>query len=87
MKHTQGTWEIKHHQNELDSNIVDAMGREIAEVVAWEDEGANAHLIAAAPNMYEKLRELYRKIANGKAFTDDDLDQIESVLKKADGRA
>jgi hypothetical protein len=87
MKHTQGTWEIKHHQNEFDSTIVDEMGREIAEVIAWTDEGANAQLIVSAPDMYKKLREFHRKIANGGVFTDDDLTQIDAVLKKAEGRS
>lgn len=43
---------------------------------------ANAHLIAAAPDMYRALRDL---VDNGKIFFDDDYADARAALAKADG--
>jgi len=52
MEYTKGEWE-----NEEDGVITATDGKQIASVFP-RDRLANAHLIAAAPDMYEALRAL-----------------------------
>lgn len=47
--------------------------------------GANAHLIAAAPELLEQLIRLRNKIASYKPDYDDDLDIVDAVIAKAIG--
>lgn len=47
---------------------------------------ANAHLIAAAPELLEQLIRLRNKIASYKPDYDDDLDIVDAVIAKALGQ-
>jgi hypothetical protein len=67
-KHTPGPWEVDPPGHPLDCHgILDADELGLAETHGREGKGeeeANAHLIAAAPEMYEALEELVNSEAN-----------------------
>lgn len=58
MNYTQGDWKIE--EVITDQPIITAGGKDIAEVLSYgyEETLANAHLIAAAPDMYEALKKI-----------------------------
>jgi len=80
-KHTDGPWvhcdSIPGYHGPQNS-VVDLNGKFIAEM--WDDNKANAHLIAAAPEMYDKLNEVYgwlMQIAtNSHDFTQEEIEDI-----------
>jgi len=86
-KHTPGPWLINQVQNEPEKiTIIDADMCFVAEV--WQTyvngesrQQENAHLIAAAPAMYEALGELIAYLRNNVA--DEALDNWAPVLKAA----
>ncbi len=74
-KHTPGPWEIKRHYDSCYKNISAQKHTELAQVVwCMEDEDrspeceANAHLIAAAPDLLEALQNLL-KVHEGEGGT------------------
>lgn len=95
-KFTPGPWHIlvpkPRYGNRECHSIVDGGGEYVAKTVAVsvlrgisavkrEERKANEHLIAAAPEMYGLLKQLYGALANVPVLQV----EIEKVLKKARG--
>ena len=62
MSHTPGPWKV-------DRPYIRGAGRAIASLESWHNEvedAANAHLIAAAPELYEALENLIDFLFHGK---------------------
>ena len=47
---------------------------------------ANAHLIAAAPDMLDELRRLFDAYEAGDAYDEDDMTRVRAAIDKAEGR-
>ena len=95
-KHTPGPWQISAIQNEPEKiSIIDADMCFVAEV--WQTyingesrQQANAHLIAAAPAMYEALAQAIEELADYEATRNDPKSmtryRCEAALAQAEGR-
>lgn len=88
MKHTVGNWIAKPTgKNPIEVFASDVV---VARVYAWNKNPgeleANANLIAAAPEMYEKLQEVLNYLTDqfGESVG---TDEIENILKKARGES
>lgn len=67
-KHSRGPW--KRHDDETYTEILDKEGWLVADVFLepiCKEGNANANLIAAAPDMYEALKELFKLLEGDKA--------------------
>ncbi|EML0950968.1 hypothetical protein ACA538_004109 [Proteus mirabilis] len=89
-KGTPAPWEsLTATELELPSGIIKSGEKSIAytlqKEVGAEQAKANAHLIAAAPELLEQLIRLRNKIASYKPDDDDDLDIVDAVIAKALG--
>ena len=79
VKHTPGPWKKEINDYDRSLEITDRKGKPIANIYSgflcceWdfimtqEEEKANANLIAAAPDMYEALKELFKLLEGDKA--------------------
>lgn len=90
-KGTPAPWEsLTATELELPSGIIKSGEKSIAytlqKEVGAEQAKANAHLIAAAPELLEQLIRLRNKIASYKPDDDDDLDIVDAVIAKALGQ-
>jgi len=56
MKHTKGKW-TSSHISEFEFDIIDENGRTISTVTNWNEQEANANLIASAPEMLKALKD------------------------------
>ena len=56
MKHTKGKWTAS-HISEFEFDIIDENGRTISTVTNWNEQEANANLIASAPEMLKALKD------------------------------
>ena len=91
-------WKVEESVNEgINSRIVylDDGTRLKGKIIATVNESENAHLIAAAPRMYEALKVASTRIHNSihyeptgeyRVMMQKDLKQIEQALAEADGR-
>ena len=80
-KFTKGPWIIKNNfQVGCEVDFGDGFFT-LADCQIFNDGRANAHLIAAAPEMYEALEELYRTFEMGEALES----KVERLLAKARG--
>ena len=85
-KHTPGPWVVRNFavNGETRSEVLDANGGNAC-------IQSNAHLIAAAPAMYEALAKLrleaihYRNTGVGVQFLNDAIDQAETAINQAWG--
>lgn len=94
MKHTPGPWKWHHRSEDQSHNgsVFSEMRTGMAYAVAmmpryqkkeqWE---ADAHLIAAAPDLLRELETLFVRSGVLMILEDDDRERIESVIKKAKG--
>ena len=57
MKHTKGKWTAS-HISEFEFDIIDENGRTISTVTNWNEQEANASLIASAPELIEALQSI-----------------------------
>ena len=57
MKHTKGKWTAS-HISEFEFDIIDENGRTISTVKNWNEQEANANLIASAPELIEALQSI-----------------------------
>ena len=55
MKHTKGKW-TSSHISEFEFDIIDENGRTISTVTNWNEQEANANLIASAPELLDLAR-------------------------------
>ncbi|MBE3085702.1 MAG: hypothetical protein IMZ64_05735 [Bacteroidetes bacterium] len=100
MNYTKGEWktEYRRHENGMYSqDVFDEEGKTIA-ILDWHavqiddrtigtDREANAHLIAAAPNMYEVLRERHLWYIGKSNKTLTMIQEMEiDALNKAEGK-
>lgn len=86
MKHTPGPWKV--HPKQVDYLEIDSLTWEVSDDgkkwIAHTLIEANAHLIAAAPEMYEALKE--RAAAISINCTCDHCSKIRAAIAKAEGR-
>lgn len=86
-KHTPGPWRVCTRSawriRDASDNTVSCTGNDSA--LAGKHE-ADARLIAAAPEMYEALKDAHRVLTKAGMSDAIDLDYIEEVLAKAEGR-
>ena len=95
-KHTPGPWEVNKSDKCLimvSKEISPRVTQPIADVQYNKERYANAHLIAAAPAMYEalqKISDLYRKAyeSDGEFFLDEsEIGSLaDAALAQAEGR-
>lgn len=55
-------------------------------IIAAVPDKKNVSIIQTAPEMYQLLCKLYKEQSNGMNVTDNQLDAIHAVLKKAEGK-
>ena len=82
-KFTKGEWAVSIQGFDDFKSIAVIVPNGGFEVTNIPDAEANAHLIAAAPDMYHYLDELKNKMIGNKAI--EYKNQIEQLLKKARG--
>ncbi len=88
-KHTPGPWKcVDPHVIRGPKNVVVAKTLDSKE--GYEIKQANAHLIAAAPAMYEALKaalDYYRGVFTGNTVTDEMMSsKLEQALAQAEGK-
>jgi hypothetical protein len=87
MKHTPGEWLIEHEFDDEPTYIIDQNKNTIAELSpaehGIEETRANAHLIAAAPELLEQLKACYKLFKIYKPEID--LLAVQQVISKAEG--
>lgn len=87
MNYTKGPWKVEQDLDNTGSKVFDIWNQAyhiatINEHVDETDDRANAHLIAAAPELYDELLLLYTFVN-----LPDDIDKrIKAVLRKAEGK-
>lgn len=84
MNHTPGPWGVQGHGNDADVYVADK------EIVAWvgdpfdkKETEANAHLIAAAPDMLAMLEEIRECAYRWSEIRT--VEQLDKVIRKARG--
>ena len=84
MEHTKGEW--KYRKDTRYHNVVNESGGTIVQCGTLDSSEANAHLIAAAPDMYEALKELVSDFKQGAMPNFDEIPEFEAILAKAEGK-
>lgn len=88
-KWTPGPWRAFESRSSVGTHAVqDSDGYWCFQTVGGtirDNQEANAHLIAAAPEMYGHLRDLYSDLVQGANPSQEELDAIGALLAKARG--
>lgn len=94
VKHTPGPWKKEINDYDRSLEITDRKGKPIANIYSgflcceWdfimtqEEEKANANLIAAAPELYDVLKELLSPLGN--INNDEWLEKARKIIAKAE---
>ncbi|HEJ9506375.1 TPA: hypothetical protein SMN05_000051 [Proteus mirabilis] len=90
-KHSPAPWvAVINTDLDLPGGLIKSGDKSIAHTLqkatGAEQARANAHLIAAAPELLEQLIRLRNKIASYKPDDEDDLDIVDAVIAKALGQ-
>lgn len=92
-KHTPGPWKVdKYIDSGKPSLSVSANGSEVAQASSWagdgaDEAGANARLIAAAPELLEACREAKEVLDDLPCGAAEALKKIDAAISKAEGNA
>lgn len=88
-KHTQGPWKITHTE-QMGYRVSDSTGWGVAVVLKDVNDKANAHLIAAAPQMLEALETadaLIHRLLMGADYAQKEVEEIRAAIRAAKGEA
>jgi hypothetical protein len=89
MSYTPGPWVVYDDSNDGKTNRIEiaALGKTIARIYQSvpEKDLPNAHLIAAAPDLYEALKEIVDATDTGWEHLDATFTRARAALKKAGG--
>jgi hypothetical protein len=90
MKHTKGPWRVQKGKSVEGEYSIESWDGNIATISLMEDEPegieeANAHLIAAAPELLEACKLAYEKLDNITAYHQVIFEKIHSAINKAEG--
>ncbi len=85
MNYTKGEWKVGHYIVYTDKSTLICNAN--IGIVSEGEKTANAHLIAAAPKMYEALKEIYETELNADVIRilQPWLERVERILAKAEG--
>ena len=83
MEYTKGKW--KYEKSYRYHNVINESGGTIVQCGTLEESEANAHLIAAAPAMYEALKQL-ALVCRDVSYTHTELVSARKALAQADGK-
>jgi len=88
MKYTKGEWYIEEYPEHFDIRSLDyGFDADVAHVFKRKGCEANAHLIAAAPDMYEALKYAFSILTGGRQVGLSDWGiKMQKALAKAEGR-
>jgi len=88
MKYTKGEWEtIYHAPGNIVQHGIAGYSIRAEEGIAYNiSREANAHLISAAPDMYEALKAIVAKSKGTGMFGDDTITDALCAIRKAEGK-
>ena len=82
-KHTPGPWVIKRDRDDI---CIDTDIKRIVRIYPhYADQEANAHLIAAAPEMLEMLKDVFNDRAKKYGASSSRIMKLGNLIKKAEG--
>lgn len=82
MKHTPGPWKFN-HVGEFDIEVADQKGRLVCDLGQWDEQEANARLIAASPELLEGCKIALEAMEN-RGLWPTIQDKIKQAISKAE---